>query len=84
MALVLAEQNVRKALQVSHRAYVLAQGSVSATGDSATLLDQAHIRESYLGIGQAATFGALVDAADLTEASSPNDRKPPQAAFSMA
>ena len=66
MALVLAEQNVRKALQVTHRAYVLAQGSVSATGPSATLLDDAHVRESYLGLGQAAAFGALVDAAEAS------------------
>lgn len=65
MALVLAEQNVRKALQVTHRAYVLAQGRVSAEGASAGLLDDAHIRESYLGLGQAAAFGALVDAAEM-------------------
>ncbi len=64
MALVLAEQNVRKALQVTHHAYVLAQGSVSASGPSATLLDDPHVRESYLGLGQAAAFGALVDAAE--------------------
>jgi branched-chain amino acid transport system ATP-binding protein len=64
MALVLAEQNVRKALQVTHHAYVLAQGSVSANGPSATLLDDPHVRESYLGLGQAAAFGALVDAAE--------------------
>ena len=66
MALVLAEQNVRKALQVTHRAYVLAQGRVSAEGASAGLLDDAHIRESYLGLGQAAAFGALVDAAEAS------------------
>ena len=64
MALVLAEQNVRKALQVTDRAYVLAQGRVSAEGASSTLLDDAHVRESYLGLGQAAAFGALVDAAE--------------------
>lgn len=66
MALVLAEQNVRKALQVTHRAYVLAQGRVSAEGASAGLLDDAHVRESYLGLGQAAAFGALVDAAEAS------------------
>ena len=64
MALVLAEQNVRKALQVTDRAYVLAQGRVSSEGASKTLLDDAHVRESYLGLGQAAAFGALVDAAE--------------------
>ena len=66
MALVLAEQNVRKALQVTHRAYVLAQGRVSAEGGSRGLLDDAHVRESYLGLGQAAAFGALVDAAEAS------------------
>jgi branched-chain amino acid transport system ATP-binding protein len=64
MALILAEQNVRKALQVTHRAYVLAQGRVAAQGPSATLLDDAEIRRSYLGLGQAASFGALIDAAE--------------------
>ncbi len=64
MALVLAEQNVRKALQVTHRAYVLAQGRVAAESDSRTLLDDPDIRRSYLGLGQAAAFGALVDAAE--------------------
>lgn len=66
MALVLAEQNVRKALQVTHRAYVLAQGRVSAEGASGSLLADAHVRESYLGLGQAAAFGALVDAAEAS------------------
>ena len=64
MALVLAEQNVRKALQVTHRAYVLAQGRVSASGPSATLLDDLEVRQSYLGLGQASAFGALVDASE--------------------
>jgi branched-chain amino acid transport system ATP-binding protein len=64
MTLVLAEQNVRKALQVTHMAYVLAQGRISTQGDSRTLLDDAEIRRSYLGLGQAAAFGALVDAAE--------------------
>ena len=64
MALVLAEQNVRKALQVTHRAYVLAQGRVSAGGPSATLLDDSDVRQSYLGLGQASAFGALVDASE--------------------
>jgi len=62
MALVLAEQNVRKALRVTHRAYLLAQGQVANEGDSAAMLDDADIRRSYLGLGQAAAFGALVDA----------------------
>ena len=66
MALVLAEQNVRKALQVTHRAYVLAQGRVASEGPSGTLLEDAHVRESYLGLGQAAAFGALVDAAEAS------------------
>jgi branched-chain amino acid transport system ATP-binding protein len=64
MALVLAEQNVRKALRVTARAYVLAQGRVVAEGESARLLDDAEIRRSYLGLGQAAAFGALVDAGE--------------------
>ncbi len=63
MALLLAEQNVRKALQVTQRAYVLAQGRVVAEGASAGMLDDAEIRRAYLGLGRAAAFGALVDEA---------------------
>lgn len=64
MSLILAEQNVYKALQVTHRAYVLAQGRVKLSGDSKAMLDDPGIRESYLGLGDAAAFGALVDAAE--------------------
>ena len=63
MAVLLAEQNVYKALQVTQRAYVLAQGRVATTGDSAALLADPDVRRGYLGVDGAAAFGALVEAA---------------------
>lgn len=68
MSLILAEQNVYKALSVTHRAFVLAQGKVVSTGTSAELLQDPEIRQSYLGLGNAKAFGALVDAALAEEA----------------
>jgi len=48
---LLVEQNVRQALSVSRRAYVLATGRIVHAGDAKALLDDPRIRESYLGGG---------------------------------
>jgi len=63
MSVILAEQNVYKALQVTQRAYVLAQGRVATTGESRALLADPEVRRGYLGVDGAAAFGALVEAA---------------------
>ena len=47
--ILLVEQNTRLALQHSARAYVLRTGEVAKVGSSAALLDDAEIREAYLG-----------------------------------
>ncbi len=47
--ILLVEQNARRALQVSHRAYVLESGYVVLSGDSADLLQDAQVTEAYLG-----------------------------------
>lgn len=49
VSMVLVEQNSRMALRVSHRAYVLETGRVTASGCSSELMDEAEIRRAYLG-----------------------------------
>jgi branched-chain amino acid transport system ATP-binding protein len=51
MSLVLAEQNVRKALAVTDRAIVLSQGAVVSDLPSTTLMTDADFRAAYLGAG---------------------------------
>lgn len=48
-ALLIVEQNVRHALSVAHRVYLLANGSVRHTGEPAAFKDQERMREWYLG-----------------------------------
>ena len=54
MALVLAEQNVRKARAVTDRAVVLSQGAIMAQMPSAALLSDTDFRRAYLGTGDEA------------------------------
>jgi branched-chain amino acid transport system ATP-binding protein len=48
-AVLLAEQNVAKALAVASRAYVLQVGRVIESGAAASLRDNPRIREAFLG-----------------------------------
>ncbi len=47
--ILLVEQNARKALSVSDRAYVLETGSVALSGDAKTLMDNDQVKKAYLG-----------------------------------
>jgi branched-chain amino acid transport system ATP-binding protein len=47
--ILLVEQNARKALQVSNRAYVLELGRIALEGPSAELLGSDEVRKVYLG-----------------------------------
>ncbi|MBI2219213.1 MAG: ABC transporter ATP-binding protein [Candidatus Rokubacteria bacterium] len=49
VAVFLVEQNVRAALALAHRAYVLEQGRIAAHGPAADLLEDPHVRQAYLG-----------------------------------
>jgi branched-chain amino acid transport system ATP-binding protein len=49
LTILLVEQNVLRALRLSHRAYVLENGTITLTGPSATLLTDERIRRAYLG-----------------------------------
>jgi branched-chain amino acid transport system ATP-binding protein len=48
--ILLVEQNVRKALELSHRAYVLENGRIALSGPRETLLASAQIKQAYLGL----------------------------------
>jgi branched-chain amino acid transport system ATP-binding protein len=50
LTILLLEQNVRSALDVSDRAYVLENGRVVLEGPSTALLDDPKVQASYLGL----------------------------------
>lgn len=49
VTVLLIEQNAKLALQVSQRAYVMDGGLITLEGESNTLLNDARVREAYLG-----------------------------------
>ncbi len=49
VTILLVEQNARLALQVSARGYVMESGEIVLRGDSKALLEDARVREAYLG-----------------------------------
>jgi branched-chain amino acid transport system ATP-binding protein len=49
MAILLIEQNVRLALSISNRGYVLESGRLAAHGPSSELIDSADVRRIFLG-----------------------------------
>jgi ABC-type branched-subunit amino acid transport system ATPase component len=49
VALLIVEQNARRALQLSHRGYVLASGQVRLEGKGTQLLSDAEVGRLYLG-----------------------------------
>jgi branched-chain amino acid transport system ATP-binding protein len=48
--IMLVEQNVPRALQLSHRGYVLENGRVVLEGTRASLLASPHVKQAYLGL----------------------------------
>jgi branched-chain amino acid transport system ATP-binding protein len=49
VAIFLVEQNVRAALGLAHRAYILEGGRIAGEGSGAALLQDTHVRRAYLG-----------------------------------
>ena len=49
IAILLIEQNVKKALKITQRAYVMELGKIPHEGPSRDLLESDLIRKSYLG-----------------------------------
>jgi len=50
ISVLLVEQNVHFSLPISHRAYVLEQGRIVLEDSGAALLQNPHVRVSYLGV----------------------------------
>lgn len=50
VSVLLVEQNVERALEISSRGYVLSEGRIALVGTSAELLDNAELRRTVLGI----------------------------------
>jgi branched-chain amino acid transport system ATP-binding protein len=50
LTILLVEQNVRQSLAMSHRAYVLENGRIVMEGDGRELMENAHVKEAYLGL----------------------------------
>jgi branched-chain amino acid transport system ATP-binding protein len=50
ISILLIEQNVRQTLEIAHRAYVLENGRIVSEGGSRELLENDHIKRSYLGL----------------------------------
>jgi branched-chain amino acid transport system ATP-binding protein len=48
--IMLVEQNVPRALQLSHRGYVLENGRLALEGTRAALLASPHVKQAYLGL----------------------------------
>lgn len=49
-SILLVEQNVSLALQISHRGYVMEKGKISLAGESTTLQENDHVKKAYLGV----------------------------------
>ncbi len=49
VTILLVEQNVRKALELANRAYVVENGRIVSGGDARQMLSDVHMKEAYLG-----------------------------------
>jgi branched-chain amino acid transport system ATP-binding protein len=58
VSVLLVEQNARLALELADWAYILEQGRVVGEGSGAALLDDAQVRQAYLGYGGPAETAA--------------------------
>jgi branched-chain amino acid transport system ATP-binding protein len=50
VSVLLVEQNVTRALEISSRAYLLAEGRIVMEGDAAALAENPEIRRALLGV----------------------------------
>ena len=50
VTVMLVEQNVRQALEIAHRGYVLETGRIVRSGQAPDLLDDPEIKRAYLGL----------------------------------
>ena len=50
VTILLVEQNVYVSLQIADRGYVMEQGRIVLEGEAEELLENEHVRKTYLGI----------------------------------
>jgi len=50
ISILLVEQNARQSLEISDRAYILENGEIALEGKGSELLENDHVRKSYLGL----------------------------------
>ncbi len=50
ITILIVEQNIRHALEIANRAYVLENGRIVLEGEGRDLLQNGHIRKAYLGL----------------------------------
>jgi len=50
VTILLVEQNIRSALQIANRAYILENGGIVLEGEAQDLLNNQHVKKAYLGI----------------------------------
>ena len=50
VTVLMVEQNVRKALQIAQRGYVLERGRIVASGAASDLLQSDVVQQAYLGV----------------------------------
>jgi branched-chain amino acid transport system ATP-binding protein len=50
IAIVLVEQNVRAALELADRGYVIENGKIVAQGEAQDLLSRKDIKDAYFGV----------------------------------
>jgi branched-chain amino acid transport system ATP-binding protein len=50
ITILLVEQNVRHALEIANRAYLLENGRIVLEGDRELFLDNDHVKKAYLGL----------------------------------
>lgn len=50
LSIMLVEQNVIQSLELAHRAYIIENGVVALSGDSASVLENPELRKTYLGL----------------------------------
>jgi branched-chain amino acid transport system ATP-binding protein len=53
VTILLVEQNARLALELAHRGYVMESGTIALSGSAKALLEDARVKEAYLGEGAA-------------------------------
>ena len=55
LTIIIVEQNVALALDISDRAYVLADGELAFSGNASALRESPQFRDVFLGIGRVET-----------------------------